>query len=498
MEILKVVSGVMLTLLLVSMLTLAFNIQQVRAEPTIWTVDDDGPADFNTIQAAINAASPGDTINVHKGRYYEHVVVNKTVTLTGEERSNTIIDGNFSGNVVVITVAWVTINGFTIRRGGSENYLSNSGILVSGDNNIVSGNILTENGEGMTIFGRWCSVTANNITRNGDGILCDGDGYNNTSIYHNNFVDNGNQAIMYNNGPEQQRNTNYWDNGYPSGGNYWSDYTGVDVKSGPNQDQPGNDGIGDTPYIVDANSTDRYPMVHPFNPRPWDLTGPVEWLPDGICDMRDMAQVAKLYGYLVGDGQYDRRADLTGPTYLVPDLKIDIRDIALACKHFGETYIGEITILDDRFDTGLDNWVYWGGPGYVVEWVSNAAKISGDHVWPPLVDCGMQKVVDLSAWGEHGALLLSFDWRATSDYSSSCTTNAQLWIQDADSGSELLFVHLITGGTLDTGWRAYFSDISSYVTGHSNIRIILYLMDNYANFHQMNFYDNIELRATSP
>jgi parallel beta-helix repeat protein len=62
------------------------------------------------------------------------------------------------------------------------------------------------------------------------------------NIYHNNVVDNAAQV--------NTDSSNTWDNGYPSGGNYWSDYKGKDEKSGPNQDQPGSDGIGDTDYSV--------------------------------------------------------------------------------------------------------------------------------------------------------------------------------------------------------------------------------------------------------
>ncbi len=55
-----------------------------------------------------------------------------------------------------------------------------------------------------------------------------------------------------------------WDRGYPAGGNFWSDYTGVDLCSGPGQDVcTGPDGIGDTPYAVDPDTVDRYPLMGP-------------------------------------------------------------------------------------------------------------------------------------------------------------------------------------------------------------------------------------------
>lgn len=63
-------------------------------------------------------------------------------------------------------------------------------------------------------------------------------------------------------------NENSWDNGYPSGGNYWSDYMGVDQFNGPNQDILGSDGIGDTPYVIDFNSQDRYPLMAPPSTSP--------------------------------------------------------------------------------------------------------------------------------------------------------------------------------------------------------------------------------------
>ena len=80
--------------------------------------------------------------------------------------------------------------------------------------------------------------------------------YNNR-IYHNRLMKNKTQAW--------DDGSNYWDNGYPSGGNYWSDYAGMDNYQGENQDIPGSDGIGDTPYYIPGGANkDRYPFIVPW------------------------------------------------------------------------------------------------------------------------------------------------------------------------------------------------------------------------------------------
>jgi hypothetical protein len=61
---------------------------------------------------------------------------------------------------------------------------------------------------------------------------------------------------------------NVWDDGYPSGGNFWSDYAGVDLFSGPLQNETGRDGIGDTAYVIDEDNVDRYPLINPWSPIP--------------------------------------------------------------------------------------------------------------------------------------------------------------------------------------------------------------------------------------
>jgi len=82
----------------------------------------------------------------------------------------------------------------------------------------------------------------------------------NVSVFHNIF-----DRILY---PafDDRGVENRWDGGYPSGGNYWSDYNGTDLRNGPGQDQMGNDGIGDKPYVIDGDSRDRYPWVTRWGP----------------------------------------------------------------------------------------------------------------------------------------------------------------------------------------------------------------------------------------
>jgi len=447
-----------------------------------WIVDDDGPADFHTIQEAINAANPGDTVFVRTGTYYEHIVINETLSVIGENRDATVIDDGKVGTVVMLQANHVEINGFTIMNSGSEyqgdwwdsaillgncnnaiiqnnniadnwcgiwlkesinntiarnNIRSNSmrGLaLIDSDNNIVVENNITANGEGIFIYcsfnnrltknallenqynfgifgetlnhfiqdigisntaddrpiyywvnrineqvpldagyvglvnstnikveglnlthnlqgvliaystnsevknnelanneygaslvGSTANIIAENdmrnnvfgvdfrhssnntlsengMTKNTDGVLLIYSSNNNTItkndivannhgidltasnynlitknnitanneagiwldyssnnvVYHNSFVNNTKQA-------RGDYSTNVWDNGYPSGGNYWSDYKGLDLYNGVCQNMTGSDGIGDTELTIDENNRDHYPLMGPLD-----------------------------------------------------------------------------------------------------------------------------------------------------------------------------------------------------------------------------------------
>lgn len=90
-------------------------------------------------------------------------------------------------------------------------------------------------------------------------------------VYHNNFLNLCDTCTVIGGGVDNQGNLNSWDNGYPSGGNYWTNFTGLDRCSGPAQNIcQGPDGIGDTPYIL-GNVTDHYPMMRAYG----DTTPPV-------------------------------------------------------------------------------------------------------------------------------------------------------------------------------------------------------------------------------
>jgi hypothetical protein len=314
-EMKKIFSGIILVLLLFVTLPLRFDIQPVEAEPKTIIVPDDYP----TIQAAINAANASDTIFVRNGTYYEHVVVNKTVCLKGENRDGVIIDGNGTGIVVYITSQSVTVCNFTIKNGKysniaieSSHYVSvtynkiiNSslhgidlnasasvtianndiasrpeieidGIYLSNwmgsyGNSIIRNNKIANNDYGIYIdtfspdVAESATIVGNNITNNTYAVYHRrqvGSSCLPHNFYHNNFINNTHNNITFK-GAAVAHN---WNDSYPSGGNYWSNYNGTDVHGGPgpNQTGPGWDGIGDAAYSVGQNNSDNYPAMNPW------------------------------------------------------------------------------------------------------------------------------------------------------------------------------------------------------------------------------------------
>jgi parallel beta-helix repeat protein len=127
--------------------------------------------------------------------------------------------------------------------------------IYDSNESMVSGNEITANEIGLHLMDAYYNIIKdNNITSNTDCGVKLFASHSNT-IYHNRIIGNAVQA--------EDDGSNSWDDGYPSGGNWWSDYSGWDVKSGSSQDQPVADGIGDIAYAIDGDSFDNYPLWTP-------------------------------------------------------------------------------------------------------------------------------------------------------------------------------------------------------------------------------------------
>lgn len=180
-------------------------------------------------------------------------------------RYNNIVDNN------------VTFNGrgMHVSMGSNNNVIHSNNITSNGDyairlyfssENIVTENIMAKSDTGLAIHASSNNntVIGNHMVKNRVGVFVGGmysGGYSciNT-IYHNNFARNVKQAET------DSSADNTWDNGYPSGGNYWSNYNGTDAN---------HDGIGDTPYTIATNNNDRYPLMNPIGEIPFlDQTVP--------------------------------------------------------------------------------------------------------------------------------------------------------------------------------------------------------------------------------
>jgi parallel beta-helix repeat protein len=79
-------------------------------------------------------------------------------------------------------------------------------------------------------------------------------------FFHNNFINNTYPVLI------KSQSTNAWDEGYPKGGNYWSSHVNIDEKKGLKQDEPGSDGIADTPFIINTRNIDNYPLANSVDP----------------------------------------------------------------------------------------------------------------------------------------------------------------------------------------------------------------------------------------
>jgi parallel beta-helix repeat protein len=177
-------------------------------------------------------------------------VADSVYSIYFESSSNCTLSGNYvtvdsTYGIWLDSSSNCTLSGNNVTNG-------NNGIaLDSSSNNVLSGNNITANtGYGIYLSSSSnCTLSGNNVTDNDYGIWLASS--SNNFIFHNDFVNNTNQ--VYTDGL-----ANVWDNG--SSGNYWSDY----VTKYPNATQVDSSGVWNTPYIIDTNNTDHYPLTGPY------------------------------------------------------------------------------------------------------------------------------------------------------------------------------------------------------------------------------------------
>ena len=245
--------------------------------------------DYASIQQAIDNATVGATVLVAPGIYYEHLNIGKNISLLGENRETTIIDGVDSQNVISITSDGVTIGNLTLTKSSartsdngiyvdrsrgifvndtkivgtyngiylylcsnsifSRNIITNqtSGVtLVTSNFNVFSGNLISDNSNGITIsYSNNNMFSGNTLSNNEEGISIS-EPSNRNNFYHNNIGD----AIIL-----SGATPNIWSR---SGeGNYWLAYnfTGRDMNG---------DGIGDEPFVIDESNQDSFPLMGAF------------------------------------------------------------------------------------------------------------------------------------------------------------------------------------------------------------------------------------------
>jgi len=161
-------------------------------------VGGSGEGNYTTIQYAIDNASDGDTVFVYdfSSPYYENVVIDRSINLIGEDKENTIIDGNLIGSVIIVTTDWVNISGFTIQNSGEG--WDKAGIIIYESHTTILGNTVSNNYNGIYLS----SSSDNNISGNtvsynkmsGIDIRCSS---NNNFVIGNSAINNDDGIYLY-------------------------------------------------------------------------------------------------------------------------------------------------------------------------------------------------------------------------------------------------------------------------------------------------------------
>jgi parallel beta-helix repeat protein len=345
----------MVTSILAATWIAAFDIQLVRASGTIY-IRADGSIDPPTANVIL---TDNVTYTFTDDNYASIVVERNGIVVDGAGywlmgsgaddsrgidlagRRNVTVHNTFIGGfdfgVFLLNSSYSTIDNNTIMSTIDGIWLSSSSnihvtgntliangfsgiLLLESPNNCVSDNKVTNNQYGIFLWSSSNSSISGNTIAATNMVGLDLGISSGNRIYHNNFIDNG-QDVSVSTGY-----TNVWHDGYPSGGNYWSNYTDVDLHKGLNQSETGDDGVWDQPYIIDTANMDKYPLTKPLDEPAGDVDG------DNDVDVYDIVNMASVYGSEYPEAEYRRNCDMD------LDGDIDIFDIVLAVANYGKSW----------------------------------------------------------------------------------------------------------------------------------------------------------------
>jgi parallel beta-helix repeat protein len=242
-------------------------------------------------------------------------IINDSVgILLGRSSNYNSLSGNNITNNFLAGIMLESSNSNSISR----NYVTNNcyGIwfypFQASAHNSIGGNYFASNSVGLDIgSAENCSICGNTITDSEYGIRQNGPsspGPSGAKVYHNNFIN-----------AQTDQAYDIWDYGYPSGGNYWSDYNGTDLYRGTHQNETGSDGIGDTPFNLD-----RYPLMDHW----YQILGDIDF--DGKVSLADLVLLANVYGSKLGDAKWNFNADMSD------NGKVDLSDLVMLALHYGQ------------------------------------------------------------------------------------------------------------------------------------------------------------------
>ena len=282
--------------------------------------------------------------NVGDGRVTNNTGSNGKYGVHMYSTGTTVVDNNsFPGNAIGVFLQQSSMGNVLVDNVISD---SNYGIAIYGSlSNMLARNTISNSTHGIHVYTYGDNTLDNNTVMNNtygiylhqfsDNVLSSNVVINNLygifleesdtntleynvisdneyGIYLNHSISNvihGNDIINNTCQAYDNTGTNRWNASYPVGGNYWSDYTGIDVFSGTGQNGTGGDGIGDIPYqniTGNAGAQDDYPLIGPWGtPPPLNYYVPLEpgWNLISVPLTQSDTRLCSVLGSIVG--QYD-------------------------------------------------------------------------------------------------------------------------------------------------------------------------------------------------